>query len=137
VIGGAGDEEIHFEPVYQPQIAGTLEGQIGALDAALRSRVDIWGIGVFAIAAGSLTQYLRLPTQLVGFTGESSKGKTTAQRIAGSGWGNSFTTDGKNPLTPLRSTENGLEAILEAHNGVTFLGDEMQLMLTCPHSQGQ
>ncbi len=104
---------------------GTLDGWKAAAAAALRVRdCPHWGVGLFAGLAGCLISLVEDDSCGINFSGLSSSGKTTAQRLAVSPW--SRPVVGKTSLMQsAKATANGAEAMAAKANGSVLALDEL------------
>ena len=66
-----------------------------------------------------LLEVLNIESGIVHFRGDSSSGKTTAQRVAMSVW------ELPTPVPSWRATANGLEGSAAAHNSIMLVADEL------------
>lgn len=104
--------------------AGTLAGQIEAIDAALRAEnTPHWHLGAAAGGVGPILDLMGDDSCGLCLSGASSVGKTIAQRMAASWWGSPKMGDGL--LKPLRTTDNALEALAQSANGSILALDEL------------
>ena len=76
-----------------------------------------------------LLEVLNIESGIVHFRGDSSSGKTTAQRVAMSVW------ELPTPVPSWRATANGLEGSAAAHNSILFALDELHQI--SPREAGQ
>lgn len=103
---------------------GTFESWRDAIDAAIQAEnCPHWRLGVLVAFVGVLASLCDLETQGINLSGASSRGKTTAQKLAASAW--STPLPGRGLLQTLRTTENAVEALAEAGNGTALLLDEL------------
>ena len=106
-----------------PENAGNLVGWRDATKAALDSaNGDFLCMGLLSGFAGPLVNLLQEPTSiLINFAGTTSRGKTTAQRLGASVWGNPIRGSA---LVKFNVTPNAIEAIAERANGTLLAIDE-------------
>ena len=104
------------------QESGTLDGWKKAANAALKCPNKHLALGIFAGLAGTLVQLAALETRILNFSGESSRGKSTAQRLAASVWGSP--SAGDLLFHTLRGTDNAIESLAAAANGASLHLDE-------------
>lgn len=104
-------------------ISGDLNEWLQATRAALESgNGDFLCMGLLSGFAGSLVNLLQEPTSvLLNFAGTTSRGKTTAQRMGASVWGNPIRGAA---LVKFNVTPNAIEAIAERANGTLLAIDE-------------
>ena len=104
---------------------GTLEGWKAAVAAALTVRdCPHWAVGVFAGFAGTLISLVEDDSCGVNFSGLSSSGKTTAQKLAVSPWSRPIIGKGS-LMQSARATANGVEAMAAKGNGTVLCLDEL------------
>ncbi|MDR3528684.1 MAG: DUF927 domain-containing protein [Rhizomicrobium sp.] len=96
---------------------GTLEGWKNAAHHA--SQHYHFGLAVCLSFVGVLIDLLKIDTVVVVFTGESSYGKSTSQKIGASAWGDA--REGKGQFVSCLATSNATEALLEHASG-SYLG---------------
>jgi hypothetical protein len=109
-----------------PAKAGDLESWMHAIDAAYETDVIQFQVGVLAGFAGPLIDALDLDSMWLAFTGSTSKGKSTNQRLMASVWG---CTDPKKGLFgPLNGTPKSAEALMERASGTVYAFDEAHLV---------
>ena len=127
VIGDADGIELNIEklPEYTDK-GGTLEGQIAAYDAALRCGNPHLALGVYSGFAGVILQLCDMHPCSMAFTGETSRGKSTAQKLGASAF--SDPRIGRGLFKTMRSTGNALETVFQAGNGASIHLDEWALL---------
>ncbi len=104
---------------------GTLGGWKAAAAAALSVRdCPHWAIGVFAGFAGTLISLVEDDSCGVNFSGLSSSGKTTTQKLAVSAWSRPIIGKGS-LMQSARATANGVEAMAARANGTILSLDEL------------
>ena len=108
------------------QQGGSLPGQKETWDFAFRHGGDHHFLGCLGGVAGVIVQYAELDsTPVVGLTGKSSQGKSTALKLAagGFGWPKLLKKDASRGglLHSLRATDSSVEYLAERSTG-TFLG---------------
>ena len=104
---------------------GTLQGWKAATAAALAVRdCPHWAVGVFAGFAGTLISLVEDNSCGVNFSGLSSSGKTTAQKLAVSPWSRPIIGKGS-LMQSARATANGVEAMAAKGNGTVLSLDEL------------
>jgi putative DNA primase/helicase len=86
-------------------------------------------MSVSAAFAAVMLEILNIESGIVHYRGDSSSGKTTAQRVAMSVW------ELPTPVPSWRATANGLEGGAAAHNSILFALDELHLI--SPREAGQ
>lgn len=106
-----------------PAPSGDLNGWQVSTEAALRSpNGDFLCMGVLSGFAGCLVNLMKQPTSiLLNFAGTTSRGKTTAQRLGASVWGNPVRGAA---LVKFNVTPNAIEAIAEKASGSLLAIDE-------------
>jgi putative DNA primase/helicase len=106
-----------------PDKAGNLKGWCKATSAALESaNGDFLCIGLLSGFVGPLLNLMQESTSvLINFAGTTSRGKTTAQRLGASVWGNPMRGAA---LSKFNVTPNAIEAIAERANGSLLAIDE-------------
>ncbi|WP_155931833.1 DUF927 domain-containing protein [Methylopila sp. 73B] len=120
--------ELAISARMSPAVAtgGTLEGwKKAATLAATTPGCEHWTIGLLAGFAGVLVDLTAIDTCGIDFTGMSSAGKSTAQRIATSAWCVPDGTRDKSLFQSARSTDNALEAAATRSTGTVLSLDEM------------
>ena len=108
-----------------PAIAGDISGWRRAVETALSvTGCPHWTLGVIAAFAGILVSLIGLDTCGVNLSGQSSSGKSTAQRLAVSAWS---TPDIRRPglSHSARATDNATEALAERATGTILSLDEL------------
>lgn len=127
VLGGdrvLGDEDVVFQsdapcgPGEEIREQGTVEDWRAKVGAPCRGN-PILIAGVSLAFAGPLLELLGIEGGGLHLRGASSRGKSTAQRLAVSVWGS------PNFLLAWRATTNGLEGVAAACNGTLMALDEM------------
>ena len=105
------------------EAAGSLEGWITGTSTALNCpNGDFLCMGLLSGFAGVIVNLLEEPTSvLLNFAGTTSRGKTTAQRLGASVWGNPVRGGA---LVKFNTTPNSIEAIAEKANGSLLAIDE-------------
>lgn len=108
---------------HDPEKSGDLDGWCAATRAALESKNgDFLCIGLLSGFAGPLVNLMQDTTSvLINFAGTTSRGKTTAQRLGASVWGNPIRGAA---LVKFNVTPNAIEAIAERANGSLLAIDE-------------
>ena len=86
-------------------------------------------MGVSVAFAAVLLEILNIESGIIHFRGDSSSGKTTAQRVAMSVW------ELPTPVPSWRATANGLEGGAAAHNSILLALDELHQI--SPREAGQ
>jgi hypothetical protein len=105
--------------------AGTMSGWQQAVTAAIETvNCPHWTLGVISAFVGPILALTGLDTCGVNFSGETSIGKTTAQRLFVSAWSTASATD-EGLLKSMRSTENAAEVLAQKSNGTALALDEM------------
>ena len=105
--------------------AGTLEGWREAVEVAVNVEAcEHWTLGACAGFVGPLLSITGLDTCGLNFSGLSSSGKSTAQRLAVSAWS---TPDIRRPglAYSAKSTVNAMEGLAARANSTVFSLDEM------------
>ncbi|MCD1644527.1 DUF927 domain-containing protein [Aurantimonas coralicida] len=105
---------------------GTLEGQLKAFAAALRSGIDHFAIGILFGCVGTMVARAETDNALGVLVGETSRGKSTAQRLGASVWGS--VAAGEGCLHLCRTTDNRLEIDAERANGTFLALDELKML---------
>jgi hypothetical protein len=132
VIGGPAN--IELELVASARLdddiaaSGSLDGWRDAAAAAISvTGCPHWTLGVIAGFVGSLISLTGLDTCGINLSGQSSSGKSTAQRLAVSAWS---TPDIRRPglAQSARATANGLEALAQRATGTVLSLDELALV---------
>jgi hypothetical protein len=128
VVGALGDgETVLFATPMQNQVAGTLEDQLKAFDLAIRYGSPHHFIGVLAGACGVLVDRIQLDhTPTVGLTGLSGNGKTTAEQLAVSHFGE-IDWNKESLLHRLQGTGSGIENKCVMATGTILVLDETKL----------
>lgn len=107
-------------------VGGTLEAWKTAVTAAATTPgCEHWVLGLLAGFAGALVDLTQIDTCGIDFTGMTSAGKSTAQRIAASAWSVPDSTRDKSLFQSARQTDNALEAAAARANGTVLSLDEM------------
>jgi hypothetical protein len=122
--------ELSADVRLAPEVAcgGTLEGwQAAAEAAATAPNTPHWTLGLASGFAGCILQLVRLDTCGLCLSGPSSCGKTLSQQIAVSVWTSPRLASG-GLLRPARFTENAIEALARASNGLVLALDELALI---------
>lgn len=104
---------------------GTMNGWREASEVALSTTgCPHWLLGILAGFVGPLTSLTGLDTCGINFSGLSSSGKSTAQRLAVSAWS---TPDIRRPglAQAARATDNATEALAQMANGTVLSLDEL------------
>jgi hypothetical protein len=112
-----------LEPVVA--VSGNMAGWRKAVEAALSVAGCLhWTLGISAAFAGVLVSLIGLDTCGVNLSGQSSSGKSTAQRLAVSAWS---TPDVRRPglSQSARATDNATEALAERATGTALSLDEL------------
>ena len=129
VIGAPGGFalELAASARMEPSVAsaGNMVGWRSAVEAALsESGCPHWTLGIVAAFAGVLISLIGLDTCGVNLSGQSSSGKSTAQRLAVSAWS---TPDIRRPglSQSARATDNATEALAERATGTILSLDEL------------
>jgi hypothetical protein len=129
VIGAPGGFalELAASARMEPSVAsaGDIVGWRSAVEAALsESGCPHWTLGIVAAFAGVLISLIGLDTCGVNLSGQSSSGKSTAQRLAVSAWS---TPDIRRPglSQSARATDNATEALAERATGTILSLDEL------------
>lgn len=106
-----------------PEKSGTLEEWCNSTRAALDSaNGDFLCMGLLSGFAGTLVNLMQEPTSLlINFAGTTSRGKTTAQRLGASVWGNPIRGAS---LLQFNMTPNVVEAVAEKANASLLAIDE-------------
>ena len=126
-IGGNFPIEIDPETVPQgDELAGTLDGWREGARAALESDVLHFATGVLAGLASPILDLCELPTSFVAYTGLTGQGKSTAQQIQASAWGDP--QEGKGLLRPINASEIGFEILMQRHSGVGLAFEDYKLL---------
>jgi uncharacterized protein (DUF927 family) len=110
----------------KPDPKGSFEGWLDAVTAAVKAGNDHWCIGAAAGFAGVIQQLAGYRTVALNFSGPSSFGKTTAQALAASAWGNPEA--GAGLLYSMKNTPNAVELLALGATGTVLALDEMALM---------
>jgi hypothetical protein len=116
-------ESTRLEPAVA--IAGDIAGWRRAVGAALSiPGCPHWTLGIIAGFAGVLISLVGLDTCGVNLSGQSSSGKSTAQRLAVSAWS---TPDIRRPglSQSARATDNATEALAERATGTILSLDDL------------
>lgn len=106
-------------------VAGDMAGWRTAVEAALSvAGCPHWTLGIIAAFAGVLVSLVGLDTCGVNLSGQSSTGKSTAQRLAVSAWS---TPDIRRPglSQSARATDNATEALAERATGTILSLDDL------------
>lgn len=129
VVGSDGEKplELSIATRLPPPIAtaGTLEAWREAVAEAVNVEgCEHWTLGACAAFVGPLLSLTGIDTCGLNFSGLSSSGKSTAQRIAVSAWS---TPDIRRPglAYSAKSTVNAMEGLAARANGTVFSLDEM------------
>jgi len=126
MIGNKDGILVFLENASPSSTRGTLEGSIKVMNAALHSGVAHWQIAPLIAVAGCLISFLRIDSCGLVLTGASSKGKTTALRIAALAWGDPEGKGAGSIVTSLSGTSNSFEATAQRGNGTGVFIDELQ-----------
>ena len=104
--------------------AGSLDGWKSAAAAAFQVPENFhWALGVMAGFAGTLIQLSDLDTCGMNLSGRTSRGKTTAQRLAASAWANPKA--GKGLLHTFNTSSTALESLAVRGVGTVLALDEL------------
>ena len=107
---------------------GTFEGWRQAVDAALSPiGCEHWGIGILAGFAGAIVSLAGLDTCGMNLSGQSSAGKSTAQRLAVSVWSTPDVTK-RGLFQSAKATDNSVEAQAARADGTILSLDELAHM---------
>lgn len=106
-----------------PTPNGNLAGWKNATNSALEcANGDFLCLGLLSGFGGCLVNLMEQPTSiLLNFAGTTSRGKTTAQRLGASVWGNPVRGAS---LVKFNVTQNAIESIAEKANGTLLAIDE-------------
>lgn len=126
MIGDKEGATVMLENARSNSIRGTLEESVAVMNAVLRSGVAHWQIAPMIAVAGCLISFSMLDSCGIALTGASSKGKTTALRIAASAWGDPEGKGRQAVVASLSGTANSFEGIAQRGNGTVVLIDELQ-----------
>jgi hypothetical protein len=111
--------------------AGSLAGWQAAIGAALAApSCPHWALGIISGLAGPVLDLVGLDSCGISLSGPSSRGKSTAQRLAASAW-SSPKLGGGGLFCSLRVSENAVEAWVEQASGTVLPLDELA------HSDGR
>ena len=104
--------------------AGTLEGWRAAVKAALEAGCEHWVLGIASSFAGAVVALTGLETCGINFSGLTTSGKTTSQRLAVSA---RSTPDIRRfgLLASARATDNAIEALAQRSTGTVLALDEL------------
>lgn len=109
--------------VEDPKAGGTLDGWKAAVAASVKSENPLFPLGVLTGFAGILVGLCDFDTTGIALTGPSSSGKSTAQRLGCSVFGNPKA--GKSLLHTARATTNAFENIAARAHSATLQIDEL------------
>jgi phage/plasmid primase-like uncharacterized protein len=126
-IIGSARQPVELANPMAPEVArsGSLKGWQAAVNAAF-AVVDCphWALGVLAGFVGPVLALVGEDTCGINFSGMSSSGKTTAQRLAVSAWSStSITKPGL--FQSARATDNAVEALAQRATGTVLSLDEL------------
>jgi hypothetical protein len=128
VLGAeSGDIELSVSARIPPSVsrAGTLDGWKDAVAAAHGvPGCEHWALGVIAGFAGVLVNLTGLDTCGINYSGLSSSGKTTAQKLAVSAWSRPVVGRGS-LLQSAKATVNSVEVLASRSNGTALVLDEL------------
>lgn len=108
------------------EVAGNLECWIGATEAAFVSGVLSFQIGALTGFASVLLDLLGYPSMCVAFTGMSTQGKSTGQRLGAAVWGDSKQKEGL--FGTFDGTIRASEALLQRASGNFWSFDEAHMI---------
>ena len=119
--------ELASAAVLAPSVAraGSLDGWKAAAAAAVAARgCPHFTLGLAAGFAGVLVDLCAFDSCGINLSGQTSAGKTTAQRLAASAWS---VPDSRRPglFQTAKTTVNGFEALAARANGSVFVLDEL------------
>jgi hypothetical protein len=132
-IYGASDAILRPDLVVGEKVSrgGSLEGWRGVVDGVLDLEgCAHWALAVAAGFAGPLVGLLNLPTSGLALCGETSKGKTTALKLAVSAWTSPDPQANRDGglLVSLRGTSNSVDVLAENANHTILALDETAMM---------
>ena len=132
-IYGASDAILRPDLVVAEKVArgGSLEGWRGVVDGVLDLEgCAHWALAVAAGFAGPLVGLMNLPTSGLALCGETSKGKTTALKLAVSAWTSPDPQANRDGglLVSLRGTSNSVDVLAENANHTILALDETAMM---------
>lgn len=122
--------ELHTSVALHPAdaVCGTLEGWKEAIGAAVSvTRCPHWLLGTIGGFVGPLISLTGLDSCGVNLSGQSSSGKSTAQRLAVSSWSTPDVTR-RGLAQSARATANGMEAVAQRGSGTVLSLDELALI---------
>ena len=129
IIGAPGGAyELQAEARVSPRVArgGTFEGWKAAVSvAASVPGCEHFTIGIIAGFVGPILSLCGFDTCGVNFSGKTSLGKTTGQRLAVSTWSRPDSTKKDSLLQSARATANSMEAGAARSNGTVMVLDEL------------
>lgn len=133
IIYGASDAILRPDLVVTEKVArgGSLEGWLGVVDGVLALEgCAHWALAVAAGFAGPLVGLMNLPTSGLALCGETSKGKTTALKLAVSAWTSPDPQANRDGglLVSLRGTSNSVDVLAENANHTVLALDETAMM---------
>ena len=133
VIYGASDAILRPDLVVAEKVArgGSLEGWRAVVDGVLALEgCAHWALAVAAGFAGPLVGLMNLPTSGLALCGETSKGKTTALKLAVSAWTSPDPQANRDGglLVSLRGTSNSVDVLAENANHTVLALDETAMM---------
>lgn len=108
------------------ETAGTLEGWIEATKVAFDCGVLHFAVGVLAGFAGPIIDLCDYPTAWLAYTGSTTKGKSTAQKLSAAVWGTPKSKSGL--FGSFNGTAKAAEALLERASGAGYHFDEHQMV---------
>ncbi|WP_336490128.1 DUF927 domain-containing protein [Methylobacterium nigriterrae] len=120
--------ELSVNAQISPVIArgGTLQGwQAAVAVAVLVPGCEHWVIGAAAGFAGCLISLTGLDTCGINFSGLTTSGKTTAQRLGVSAWSKAASDHPDSLLKTARATVNGTELMASRSTGTILAMDEL------------
>lgn len=132
-IYGTSDAILRPDLVVGEKVArgGSLEGWRGVVDDVLDLEgCAHWALAVAAGFAGPLVGLMNLPTSGLALCGETSKGKTTALKLAVSAWTSPDPQANRDGglLVSLRGTSNSVDVLAENANHTILALDETAMM---------
>ena len=128
LIGGDKNEPVLFsKALTTAKTGGSFQGQIEAWRVALTHGQLHYTVGACASVAGCVASYVKFgSTPLLNFSGTSSWGKSTGQKMIGGAWGEP-TKEGMVPQA--KSSVNQLENLAARVNGCVLVLDELKHIL--------
>jgi hypothetical protein len=129
VIGAARDGTVELQAGARLAPAHGRAGELAGWQAATRAALQApncphWLLGILGGLAGTIVDLVQLDSCGINLSGPSSRGKSTAQRLAASAWSSPRLGAG-GLFRSMRVSENAVEAWAEQANGTVLVLDDL------------